>query len=169
MKSIISVISLLICSLSLWAQPDAQPADQPAAQPLKPTDDPALLHKAAMDNLQMMSDKWAEIAKKPGTREAKHLFQRLSESYAAYKFTREETYIATQNQNPINYEKLREQQHKISIFEMEASALLGKDMPKLPPEVKPEAPPAPPVEPTPVPPKSYTTESGFEVRLQLEP
>jgi hypothetical protein len=161
MKPLLYAFSLLICSLSLWSEPDTQP--------LEPTDDLALLHQAAMDNLQMMADKWTDLAAKTGNRDDRRLYQSLADGYAAYKMTREASYLAEKNQEPIHYEKLREQKNFIRYLERGAAEILGKDMPQLPPEVRPDAPPVPPVEPTPVPLKSHTTESGFEVRLLLEP
>lgn len=160
MKSLVIAHLLLIFSLGAFAQ-------VPAPE-LKETDDPELLHKAAMDALQKMADQWAEIAQKPGATHTKNVYQRLSDSFATLKLYREELYLAEKTDQPFHYEKLHIHINRQRMLIEEAELLYGKNAPQLPPEVKPKPLPAPKAAPTPAPPKSYRTESGFEVQLQLE-
>lgn len=139
-----------------------------AQEPLKPTDDPEVLHKAAMENLEQTALEWEKIAQDTGDLSQRSLYTRVAESYRTWALIREERFTAEKNQQAVNYELYLRHRGRHNFLVEEATTLYGEGAPKPPEEVKPQPKPEVVPTPTPTPEKSYTTESGFTVTFRLE-
>jgi hypothetical protein len=157
MKKPLLLISLFLILLPVLSE-----------QGLKRSDDPEVLHYVAMKNLESQALEWEDIALKEKDPVKKDLYSRLTENYKTLILLREEKYQAEKTEQPFQYEKFNRHisQHKNLITEAIDSYGIGA--PQLPKEVRPRKKPEAQAIPTPAPEKSYTTESGFEVKFRLE-
>ncbi len=165
-KRSLFLLTVLCCLPLLADQPAVAPA--PPAPPARDAD-PALIQAYNMEILEAQAKIWEDIAGKTNDPANRDLYYQLAASYRLLKEYRQELFLNELNQQPFHYEKLGGQHHQHNKL-LEAAILIygEKNAPVIPPDVHPKRAPAPVADPPPVPQSTYTTESGFEVKLKLE-
>ncbi|MDF3130421.1 hypothetical protein P0Y35_14535 [Kiritimatiellaeota bacterium B1221] len=159
----------LTCSLIGFAF--AQVPDQPKPSPAPPPRDAdlALIQAYNMEILETQAKIWEGIAAKTADAVNRDMYYQVAANYRQLKAYSEEFFITTRDEKPFHYEKLHGHQHRHNkLLEIAVATYGEKIAPVVPPKVRPQKNATPTPETSPLPASSYTTQSGFEVKLKLE-